>query len=627
MAALVEAESGVPVRIPIRRRLFWQLFGAQIGIITVLLGGLGLYFSFVVERHIDDMLRAELARSAELAIEALESFALRSSEPAAAIERLTESTDLRITIMSVDGAVIADSAVVEGVGELENHASRPEVTDALNHGVGTSLRMSETVGIRLLYYARRVELGNEVFVFRVAVPYGQVAARVSGMHTALLLALLFASVGSALVALVVARRLSDPLRALTNAVGTMSEGRLDVPVPAVPNGELTVLRQGIERLQLQLSDKLHQVEEEKTLLLTILSAMTEGVIVVDATGRVILVNPMALQLLGVDDVWKRHSVEDRLLIEVTRNPQLIDLVEKAIRTGVAQREEIESRRGGRRNIKVSIAPLMESDAVRGAVAALHDHTQLRNLERVRRDFVANVSHELRTPIAAIQGWAETLTSGMVEIPPFVEEQLLVILRHSERLAALVDDLLTLARVESQGTGQNTEEIVIRDLLDDIVEVLDEKIDAAGIDLVMELAPQVERIHADPRALEYVLRNLVDNAVKYTPEGGRVSVHIGPTESGDLEIQVLDTGVGIEEIHLPRIFERFYRIDKGRSRDVGGTGLGLSIVKHFSEALGGTISVESELGVGSRFRVVLPPSAWKIVPVMVGGPASDEESSG
>ncbi len=601
--------SATPAAGPLRGRLFWQLFVAQLFIIAVLVGGLGVYFALVVERNIDAVLRTELARTAEVAIEAMESHAIRSDDPAAVLTRLTETTDLRISIVASDGVVLADSAVSEGVEELENHSDRPEVIAALQTGVGTSLRMSDTVGQRLLYYASRVELGNETLVYRVAIPYSQVSSRIEGMRWALILALILASLGSGGVAWLVARRLSDPLQALSGVVGTMSEGRLDVPIPKVPDGELRVLREGIERLQTQLSEKLHQVEEEKTLLLTILSAMTEGVIVVDATGRVILVNPMALQLLGVDDVWKRHNVEDRLLIEVTRNPQLIELVERAIRAGEPQREEIESRRGGRRFLKVSIAPLRESDAVRGAVAALHDHTQIRTLERIRRDFVANVSHELRTPIAAIRGWAETLTSGVVEMPEFVEEQLLVILRHSERLGALVDDLLTLARVEAQGVGERRAEVDVSGMLDDIVDALSEKITAREMSIDVEVHPAVAQLQTEPRALEYILRNLVDNAVKYTTESGQVRVVVAPRDDGWLELRVTDNGSGIEESHLPRIFERFYRIDKGRSRDVGGTGLGLSIVKHFAEAIGGTVSVESELGVGSQFMVLLPPSAW------------------
>jgi two-component system phosphate regulon sensor histidine kinase PhoR len=592
-----------------RGRLFWQLFVAQLFIIAVLVGGLGVYFALVVERNIDAVLGTELARTAEVAIAAVESYALRSDDPSTVLARLTETTDLRISIMSSGGVVLADSAVIDGVEDLENHSNRPEVVMSLANGVGTALRMSDTLGQRLLYYARRVEIGNESFVYRVAIPYSQVSSRIEGMRWALLLALILASVGSGAVAWLVARRLSDPLQALSGVVGTMSEGRLDVPIPAVPEGELRVLRSGIERLQTQLSEKLRQVEEEKTLLLTILSAMTEGVIVVDATGRVILVNPMALQLLGVDDVWKRHSVEDRLLIEVTRNPQLIELVERAIRAGEPQREEIESRRGGRRFLKVSIAPLKEADAVRGAVAALHDHTQIRTLERIRRDFVANVSHELRTPIAAIRGWAETLTSDAVELPEFVEEQLLVILRHSERLGALVDDLLTLARVEAQGVGEQRARVDVAGVLGDIVEALGEKLSARAMKVEIAIDPGVEFIQTEPRALEYILRNLVDNAVKYTTEQGKVRVQVAPRDDGWLELRVTDNGSGIEETHLPRIFERFYRIDKGRSRDVGGTGLGLSIVKHFAEAIGGNVSVESELGVGSQFFVLLPPTAW------------------
>jgi two-component system phosphate regulon sensor histidine kinase PhoR len=597
-------------RTPFWRRLFWQVFFAQLLIIALVISAVGVYFIAVVERNVDEVIEYELSRTAAMALLVVEPAVREGADLQALLEALAEQSDIRATMIDATGRVLADSEVEQDIESMSNHADRPEVRQALADGTGRALRVSDTIGIRQLYYARRVDADGQRLVFRVAIPYAEISSRVQGMRTALLLALIVAAACGAALSFAIARHVARPVNELTNAVSVMAEGHFDVRIPSVPPGELQTLRNGIGRLRTQLSEKLRQVEEEKTLLLTILSAMTEGLIVVDATGRVILVNPMALRLLGVDDVWKRQNVEDRLLIEVTRNPQLIELVEKAIRQGESLREDIESRRGVRRYLKVSIAPLKEDDAVRGAVAALHDITQLRQLERVRRDFVANVSHELRTPIAAIRGWAETLTSGMIEMPDFVEEQLFVILRHSERLGALVDDLLALARVEALGIEDAFVKVDVRELIDDILEQLDEKVVAREMTVDVRVSDEIREIRSEPRALEYVLRNLIDNGVKYTPEGGRVEVSVESNPAGDLEFSVSDNGQGIEEQHLPRIFERFYRIDKGRSRDVGGTGLGLSIVKHFAEALGGSVSVESEVGSGSRFTVVIPRHVWR-----------------
>ncbi len=599
-----------PERVPFWRRLFWQAFFAQLLIISLVITAIGAYFINVVERNVDEVIDNELARTAAMAVLVLEP-AVRSNTPLTPIlAELSEQSDVRATVIRRDGTVVADSNALDSVASVENHSDRPEFQTALQHGSGRALRVSETIGIRQMYYARRVLIDDVPWIFRVAIPYAQVSSRVSGMRLALVLALILAAAGGAALSFAIARLVARPVDALSGTVAEMAAGRFDVSIPEVPPGELQVLSHGIGRLRTQLSDKLRQVEEEKTLLLTIVAAMTEGLIVVDATGRVILVNPMALKLLGVDDVWKRQNVEERLLIEVTRNPQLIELIEQSIRSGESIREEIESRRGTRRHLKVSIAPLKEDEAVRGAVAALHDHTQLRQLERVRRDFVANVSHELRTPIAAIRGWAETLTSGVIEIPPFVEEQLFVILRHSQRLGDLVDDLLALARVEALGIEDAFVKVDVHEVLDDILEQLDEKVMARDMEVHVQVADGISEIRTEPRALQYVMRNLVDNAVKYTPEGGRVDIAVESNANGDLEFSVSDNGHGIEEQHLPRIFERFYRIDKGRSRDVGGTGLGLSIVRHFAEALGGTVNVESEVGVGSRFTVVIPRQVWR-----------------
>lgn len=611
----VSWRAGLPrdgsLSVPFWRRLFWQMYLAQLAVLGVITLSTGLYVWGMLQRQFDQVVEQDLQRSMQLMALTLEPVLDRPEALSRTLQRLVDRTDVRATLMDRNGRVVADSAAVDDVSRLLPHGGRPEFRQALAEGQGRGHRVSETVGIPMVYLARRMELSGETHVLRVALPWAQFSQRLSWLRWAWAAVILVAAAVGAVLTLWVSGRIAHPVARLSEAVDRMAEGRFDQEVPSVPGGELAALREGVTRLQRQLSDKLLQLEDEKNLLQTIVSAMAEGLIVVDATGRVILVNPMGLHLLGVQDVWNPRSVESRLLIEVTRNPLLIELIENAIRSGEAQREDVESRRGLRRLLKVSVAPLKEDEAVRGAVAVLHDHTQIRQLERVRRDFVANVSHELRTPIAAIQGWAETLTSGIVEMPEFVEEQLLVILRHARRLSALVDDLLALARVEALGIEDAFVPVRVRDLVDDLLEGLAEQVEQKGMGVEVRVDASCEVIRSEPRALEYVCRNLLENAIKYTPAGGRVLLEVHALAGQVLELVVEDNGTGIEEQHLPRLFERFYRIDRGRSRDVGGTGLGLSIVKHFAEALGGTVGVQSEPGQGSRFWVRLPSSVWQV----------------
>ncbi len=586
-------------------RLHWQVFGTHLVVLSMVAALFGSVSYVYLRSAVDELIVADLSDTLDVTVVALEETLSSPDRARAVVERLARDTDVRVTVIRHDGDVIADSSIGAEVESMENHRDRPEVQGAFDIGRGVDRRVSNTLGVKFLYLARRVDTGDDAIVVRVAVPYAEVAARAAVLRVVLFAALLLALGLGAVLSFVVARRVTRPIAGLSEVAVAMGEGRFDVEMPPEPSGELAMLSRALADLRAQLAEKLREVEEEKTLLLTILGAMTEGVIVVDATGRVIIANPTALRLLGADDRWASERVEGRLLAEVTRNPRLINLVEDAIEYGRSGREEIEQSRGTRRHLGVSIAPLLEDDAVRGAVAVLYDLTQIRQLERVRQDFVANVSHELRTPIAAIRGWAETLTGGMVELPEFVEEQLLTILRHSERLGALVRDLLALARIETLGLEDSLVPVRLADVVDEVLSALSEVIESESVDVTVSIDEAAAYGMTEPRALDYVIRNLVENAIKYGGAKGHVTIELTRPSPGDLQVAVQDEGIGIEERHLPRIFERFYRIDKGRSRDVGGTGLGLSIVKHFATALGGEARVSSEVGRGSRFEVTFP----------------------
>ena len=588
------------------QRLHWQVFTTHLVVVALVVAGLGAVFYAVLTRAIDEVVAQELQASTELVGRLVSA----APDDATALRGIPDDAALRVTIIAADGVVIADSSV-DDPSTMENHGNRAEVRDALAGGTGSQRRISTTLGEEFVYFGQRMDRPGGPVVIRVALRYDEIRPRLSGLRSALAIAVLLALLLGGTLSFVVARRATAPLERLGDVTRQIGGGHFGVDMPPRPRGELGTMWDSIAGLRSRLDRQFRQLDEEKALLLTILGAMSEGVIVVDATGRVILANPMALELLGVDERWTRDTVDGRLLLEVTRNPRLNDLVEAAVRTGEAGSDEFESRRGAHRILAASVAPLREDDAVRGAVAAFFDLTRIRRLERVRQDFVANVSHELRTPIAAIRGWSETLTSGVVDLPDLVEEHLLTILRQSERLGALVDDLLTLSRLESTGLETTFVEVDLETRVAEMTEALSEPAEGRGIDVIIEIEPALQRLNTVPRALEYIVRNLLENAIKYTGEGGSVRVSIA-RDGDELVIDVTDTGAGIEGKHLPRIFERFYRVDKGRSRDVGGTGLGLSIVKHYVTALGGQIDVQSEVGTGSTFVVRLPARAWSLV---------------
>lgn len=357
----------------------------------------------------------------------------------------------------------------------------------------------------------------------------------------------------------------------------------------------------------QLSDSLDRARQEKALLISMLDAMTGGVIAVDANGRILLVNRVALRLFGVAATESPETFEGQMLVQLARDPRLNELVDRVLSTGRPMRDETEIL-STRRMVDLSVAPISGDGRVKGVVAAISDETALKKLERVRQDFVTNVSHELKTPIAVIRGWSEALSNGLVADSDEAKEAIATIYRQSERLSELVDDLLVLARVETVGAEMPVEDVFVEDLFHEVRETLEARVRRHGVSLQIDVTPSAEVVGANPRSLSYVLRNLVDNAIKYSPESATVVVRAYTEEPGAYVLEVADEGPGIDAHHLQRIFERFYRVDAGRSREVGGNGLGLSIVKNLVTTMGGHVAVESRVGEGTTFRVVLPDAA-------------------
>ena len=344
--------------------------------------------------------------------------------------------------------------------------------------------------------------------------------------------------------------------------------------------------------------RLHQSDAQRILLEMVIAAMGEGVLVVDGSGRVLLANPRLRELFSAP-----AALEGRSLLEAVRHAEVVDAIESAVAGGVAQVGDVMLGPASERTLRFSVAPFPSRDERAGAVAVFRDVTELRRIEAVRRDFVANASHELKTPLTAIRGFAERLADA--ELPDATAKHAVeAIVGNAKRLGALVEDLLELSRIESGSVPLRAEPIAAGELVQRLLRELDPRLRAGELESEITIEG-AGRVIADRSALEQVLANLLDNAIKYTPAGGRVAVQVRPAPEARVRIEVEDSGLGIPRKDLPRIFERFYRVDPGRSRALGGTGLGLAIVKHLVQAMGGQVGVESQLGDGSRFWVELP----------------------
>ncbi len=404
-----------------------------------------------------------------------------------------------------------------------------------------------------------------------------------------------------------ARSLTHPILEVAQKAIQLVSSTFGKEVQVSSSDELGSLSKAIGGMNVQFRTQIEEISKEKDYLQTILKGMVEGVLVVDGRGRILMVNDALRRLLSLS-----KDVSDKMPLEIIRNAELEGAIRKAIRDGENIALELDLDKSGEKTIEVNVVSILpsnkrmdeDSEGIRGAIAVFHDITRLKQLERIRQDFVANVSHELRTPLTTIKGYAETLLEGALkEDQAFQFVQ--VIKRHTDRLTKIVEDLLMLSRIETKEFLLKMEVISVRDFVDDIVDFVKDPAEKKKISLSRNEIPSSLAVQADRNYLEQILINLLDNAIKYTPEGGRVAVSAVEKDSKDIQFSVEDNGIGIPKEDLSRIFERFYRVDKGRSKEMGGTGLGLSIVKHLVQAHGGRVWVESQPGKGSVFYFTLP----------------------
>jgi two-component system phosphate regulon sensor histidine kinase PhoR len=515
----------------------------------------------------------------------------------AEIVRLGRQTESRITLIAPDGTVVADSE--QDPRTMENHSRRPEVVDAQSRAYGVSSRYSETVDESLLYVAVAARRdGRFLGTVRTSIPLAAVDARLAWLRNTIAVGAGLGVLVAMLVGLVVARRITAPLAQMTEVAEALRRGHYEQRVAAVGDDEIGSLGATLNRLADELTERIAILDGQRAQLGAMVSELQEGVLAVDAGERLIFSNPAARRLLGLPE--EPGDEPAWVIIDV---PDLEQLCAAARESRTAQRV-VRIENGGAEVLLDARATSFESAGQQSVVLVLYDVTNLRRLEGMRTEFVANISHELKTPLTSIRGYVETLISGAIHDDANNLRFLGKIEQQVERLTAMVSDVLSLARIEGTERRVAAQPVDWRSVIESVVERYRDAGKLADHGCVTEMPDQPVAIEGDVESMTQVLDNLLDNAVKYTPRGGKITIRT-LRRGGQAVLEVEDTGIGISVADRERIFERFFRTDRARSRDTGGTGLGLAIVKHLAQRLGGEVRVTSELGKGSRFSVSAP----------------------
>jgi two-component system phosphate regulon sensor histidine kinase PhoR len=581
--------------IPWRRlRIHHRLFAAFAGVVVLMTAVAVVFIGLGLRRGLVEIFQDELAR--QLALGEWIVAESKNPEPDSLARQITDRIGYRVSLISPEGVVLGDSYVDrERLPEVENHRDRPEVLGALSGSLTFAQRTSATVRTPLVYGAMLARLAGEPVILRVAAPLDEIEHAVARAQLTVILSGLTAMGVALLFAWVFAGAVSHPLMRLAGLARKLTDGAFDERAPeSLGVTELDELGRAFNRLTGELQQRLDELSVERDGMQALIDCMAEGVIALTEDARVSRVNRAARALLGLEEVEPHAPVQ-----ELVRHTELRHvLAESAVRP-ISQREV----HFGSSNLIVSSRTLDTG----GAVTTLLDVSEIRRLEKVRRDFVANASHEIKTPLTSIRGYAETLMEG--DIPEHLREGFIASIRNNAlRLQEVVDDLLDLSRLESGGWIARPESVSIAAVA---VEAWSWCAEAASTRRITLSVDAEATAFADPKGLHRVFRNLFENAVRHSEEGSVIRVHARVTGHGSVVVEIVDEGEGIPAKALPRIFERFYRADTGRTREAGGTGLGLAIVRHLVEGMGGRVEAESELGFGTTVRLVLPTEAHAV----------------
>jgi two-component system, OmpR family, phosphate regulon sensor histidine kinase PhoR len=570
---------------------------------------MGLYVTRALESPLMEYFTASMVREAGLIHDAVLPY-VSQGIPVGAVQELAQKfgtmlgPEARVTVIALDGTVLGDSdRGLRDVLRMPNQGDWPEVRTALAGGIGHHLRRGQDSQREMLHVAIPLTDARQVKgALRLALPLTALSKAAASVHQTVALGALLAFAVVLAVGLFLSRRVTRPVTEMQSIARRMAEGDFAQRVPISGTDEISELGQTLNLMAERLSDKIRDLEGERAKVAAILDSMVEGVIAIDQRSRIVLMNHAARWIFDLN----RERIEGRPLVEVVRHKEILDLVRGGKRLDVepVRRREIELGPPVDRILDVHTSAVALAPSGSGTLLVLHDVTELRRLERVRTAFVANVSHELRTPLTSIRGYLETLLDGALEEPANARRFLEIAHTHAERLSRLVDDLLQLSDIETGRLVLKPAALRLYEVVVDVVAFFEKQAAQKSLALINNVPCDI-RVQADWDRSTQIFVNLVDNAVKYTPEKGRITLGADRGAKGFVHVWVVDTGIGIPSTDLPRITERFYRVEKARSRELGGTGLGLAIVKHLVQAHGGELWLESKLGKGTTVNFSLP----------------------
>jgi len=590
-----------------------RLAAVMIGLVGMAVAAAGIYMAVTFERSHYDALRDNLVREIGLIEDAVDWHPAAGTD---AYARFTERarhyrsiTGARVTFIAGDGTVLGDSD--HDPASMDNHLDRPEVAEAQRKGVGYDVRRSDTTHHNMMYVAVKREAGDADGFIRLALDVSEIEQGIRRLWFGLITGLLLLLAVAAAASWRIARGMTKPLEAVTRAAQRIRNMDYEARVEVDPRGEIGELGRAVNAMAESLQQQMVRIRQKESQLESVLDNMTSGIVMINRAGVILLLNRMAEELLGMP----AHELLGRQYTEARQQYELVRLIGDALERREHLRDELTFYYPEERQIEINLVPIEGRDDSGGLLLVLQDVTAIRRLERMRSEFVANVSHELKTPIAAVKGFAETLLGGAGGDPETQRAFLQIIHDESDRLNRLVNDILELSKIESRRAPLLFSPVELGPFIGKTVELLAKEAERKNIRIETEVGDELY-VEADEDRLRQIVVNVLSNAINYTPEGGRVRIQVEPVASGDgqiaeeddydaIRIRISDNGIGIPKKDLPRIFERFYRVDKARSRSSGGTGLGLSIVKHLVELHRGSIAVESTVGVGTTFTIELP----------------------
>jgi len=586
------------------RRLLWQLYPSYLLITLISLAAIGWYASSSMQQFYYTQVAEDLKASAHVIEEQV--LASYKTGDSTSLDKLCKmlgtAGQRRITVIETSGKVLADSQ--EDPQQMDNHSDRPEIIEAMKERIGSEIRFSHTLGLDMMYVAIPLEAkGKVVAVLRIAKPVSSINMQLKSIYYKILIGGLIVAAFAAFLSLAVSRKISRPLEEVKKGAELFAGGDLSHKLPIGNCQEIDAVAKAMNQMAAEIDERIRIISRQRNEHKAVLASMSEAVLAVDSQQRLITLNSSAAGMIGVDI----SNAKGRVLQEIIRNPALQNFVTNSLASDEPVEEDVTIHKDGVEHfLQAKSNDLQDEHGQKiGILVVLNDITRLKRLEQVRRDFVANVSHELKTPITSIKGFVETLLEGAIKKPEEAKRFLDIIARQTGRMDAIIDDLLALSRIEQQveKTEIELENGGIKGMLEAAIELCRNNAQAKQIEIKLRCADDIAA-NINMPLLEQAVVNLLDNAIKYSPSSSKIEVTVTQGDE-QISITVTDFGCGIDKESLPRLFERFFRVDKARSRKLGGTGLGLAIVKHIVQAHNGLVAVESSPGKGSIFTIKLP----------------------